>query len=168
MQQRVAVFFAVGLAAGTWGISHAQTPDEPDGCAEGTFWWQRAADLGFCATLCDSDADCDTDERCRVIDDRKPHQPELVEPTDDDVEDALAAEASEIPEVVAEAVNNAECENCDDASPNEEAEPEAAALTEPVRLQLCDPFSDHVGAVPTEVEDSVSDDQLVPDALLAE
>ncbi len=138
-----------------------------DACPEGTQWWQRAADLGFGATVCTTDADCTGDERCRVLDSGQPLEMVFV-----DDEAAPDAPAEEVPcegdeEACAEAAAAAAAAQVDEGDGvvvEDEAVDEVEA---PAQLQLCDPFAEIVGAVPTEAEETLSDDESTPDDMVA-
>jgi hypothetical protein len=142
-------------------------PTSAADCPEGTQWWQRAADLGFCATVCTTDADCTGDERCRVLDSGQPLEMVFV-----DDEAAPDAPAEEIPcegdeEACAEAAAAAAAAQVDEGDGvvvEDEAVDEVEA---PAQLQLCDPFAEIVGAVPTEAEETLSDDESTPDDVVA-
>lgn len=141
-------------------------PTSAADCFEGTQWWQRAADLGFCATVCTTDADCTGDERCRVLDSGQPL--EMVFVDDEAVPDAPAeeipCEGDEEACAEAAAAAAAQVDEGDGVVVEDEAVDEVEA---PAQLQLCDPFAEIVGAVPTEAEETLSDDESTPDDVVA-
>ena len=149
-----------------FAVVRAQSvPTSAADCPEGTQWWQRAADLGFCATVCTTDADCTGDERCRVLDSGQPLEMVFV-----DDEAAPDAPAEEVPcegdeEACAEAAAAAAAAHEGDGVVVED-EP-VDEVEAPAQLQLCDPFAEIVGAVPTEAEETLSDDESTPDDVIA-
>ena len=154
MHHKSAIAFAL-LVTTFWGIARARDEQGPDDCPDGTVWWQRAVDLGFCATVCDSEQDCEADERCRALNDTRPHSMPLVAPTEADIEEAELAEApSEIPPVVVEEVDCGDCE--------EQVSTQSESFRHP-STQLCDPFIEHQGAIVSEVEAGLGTDESVPD-----
>ena len=78
-----------------------------EGCGDGTVEWDRGTELGsFCATTCSTDADCASDERCRVL-----TTGAFVADAPDDLLEAaaMAAAASEEPIYDDAPVCDAEC-----------------------------------------------------------